>query len=181
MTTMASPTSPAAAAPDFELRSAERVPESYAWPGLDDCPSVESAAGRDAVPVVDLLGDDPVAAVARAAEEWGAFLLVGHGVPAHVAARLEEQVARLFALPAPDKARAGRRPGETSGYGRPPLEQQFSRLMWSEAYSFPAADARGEFRRVWPDGGGDYLRFWYVVTCAALLTSRVICMSRSSC
>lgn len=154
----------AAATPCFEFGSAAGVPETHAWSGVNEYPSVDSDAGRNAVPVVDMrVGPDAArAAVACAAEEWGAFLLVGHGVPADVAARAEEQVARLFALPAHDKARAGRRPGELSGYGRPPLALRFSKLMWSEGYTFPAADVRAEFRRVWPDGGDDYLRFWYV-------------------
>ena len=151
------PSPPAAAAPYVELRAAERVPETHAWAaGPDDGhPSVE-AVGCDAVPVVDMGRPGAARAVARAAEEWGAFLLVGHGVPA----RVEEQVARLFALPAPDKARAGRRPGEASGYGYPPA-LHLPKRMWSEGYTFPAAAVRDEFRRVWPDGGDEYLRFWY--------------------
>ncbi|CAL5096817.1 unnamed protein product [Urochloa decumbens] len=164
------PTSPAAAAAGyFEFRSAEHVPETHEWPGLHDHPSVDAVAvaGRDdAVPVVDLGGGDPAAvarALARAAEEWGAFLLVGHGVPAGVAARMEEQIARLFALPAADKDRAGRRPGEMNGYGRPPYALRFSRLMWSEGYTFATATIRDEFRRVWLDGGNDYLRFCEVM------------------
>ena len=155
------PSPPAAAAPYVELRSAERVPETHAWAaGPDDGhPSVE-AVGCDAVPVVDMGRPGAARAVARAAEEWGAFLLVGHGVPARVAAAVEEQVARLFALPAPEKARAGRRPGEASGYGYPPA-LHLPKRMWSEGYTFPAAAVRDEFRRVWPDGGDEYLRFWY--------------------
>ncbi|PAN17522.1 hypothetical protein PAHAL_3G138000 [Panicum hallii] len=153
------PTPPAAAAPYVELRSAERVPDTHAWPaGPDDHhPSVE-AVGRDAVPVVDVGDPGAARAVARAAEEWGAFLLVGHGVPARVTAGVEEQVARLFALPAPEKARAGRRPGEASGYGYPPA-LHLPKRMWSEGYTFPAAAVRAEFRRVWPEGGDEYLRF----------------------
>ncbi|CAL4910102.1 unnamed protein product [Urochloa decumbens] len=164
------PISPAAATAYFEFRSAEHVPETHEWPGLHDHPSVDAvaAAGRDdAVPVVDLGGGgDPAAvarALARAAEEWGAFLLVGHGVPEGVAARMEEQIARLFALPAADKDRAARRPGEMNGYGRPPYALRFSRLMWSEGYTFAAATIRDEFRRVWLDGGDDYLRFCEVM------------------
>jgi len=134
-----SASTPAAASGLFELGSAAGVPETHAWPGVNEYPSVESA-GRDAVPVVDMgsMGgpdDDAARAAARAAEEWGAFLLVGHGVPRGVAARAEEQVARLFALPAPDKARAEHRLGgevAAGGYGRPPLALRFSKLMWSE-------------------------------------------------
>ncbi|XP_066363630.1 gibberellin 3-beta-dioxygenase 2-like [Miscanthus floridulus] len=163
-----SASTPTAASGLFELGSAAGVPETHAWPGVNEHPSVESA-GRDAVPVVDMgtggpPEDDVARAVARAAEEWGVFLLVGHGVPRGVAAHAEEQVARLFALPAPDKACAGRRLGEeaaAAGYGRLPLAFRFSKLMWSEGYTFPAAAVRDEFRRVWPDGGGDYLRFCF--------------------
>lgn len=126
--------------------------------------------------------DAGVGARRRRVGHWGVlFLLVGHGVPREVAARAEEQVARLFALPAPDKARAGRRPGEptATGYGRPPLTLRFSKLMWSEGYTFRAATVREEFRRVWPDGGDDYLRFWYVrAPCHVLVLS---CLVPSSC
>jgi gibberellin 3-beta-dioxygenase len=178
MTTTSPPAAAAAAPCCFELRSAERVPETHAWPGIDDHPTVEAAAGRDAVPVVDLGGDDPDvarAAVARAAEEWGAFLLVGHGVDAGVAARVEEQVARLFALPAAFKARAGRRPGEFNGYGRAPrLNNSDEHYMWSEGYTFPAAAVRAELLRVWPDAGDDYRRFWYV-TCFLHCVCDVVC------
>jgi gibberellin 3beta-dioxygenase len=166
----------------FDLGSAAGVPETHAWPGVNEYPSVESA-GRDVVPVVDMgvACPDATRALARAADEWGVFLLVGHGVPREVAARAEEQVARLFVLPAPDKARAGRRPGEptATGYGRPPLALRFSKLMWSEGYTFRAATVREEFRRVWPDGGDDYLRFWYVrAPCHVLVLS---CLVPSSC
>ncbi|KAL6607746.1 hypothetical protein ACP70R_040809 [Stipagrostis hirtigluma subsp. patula] len=155
---LSSTTTSAAADPYFDLRTAERVPETHDWAGQHDRPVV---AGRDddAVPVVDM-GDPGVArAVARAAEEWGGFLLVGHGVPGELMARVLEQAARLFARPAPEKARAGRRPGEAHGYGVQPYALRFSKLMWSEGYTFPAAAARSEFRRLWPDAGDDYLRF----------------------
>ncbi|KAL6897880.1 hypothetical protein ACP4OV_006839 [Aristida adscensionis] len=166
--TMPSP----AAAPYFEFRSADRVPETHVWAGPHDYPVVppppSSAAGLDdaAVPVVDMSrGGAPAvaAAVARAAEEWGGFLLVGHGVPAAAVERAQEEIARLFGRPAPEKTRAGRRPGESAGYGVPPYALHFPRLMWSEGYTFPAAAVRDEFRRVWPDGGDDYHRFCTVM------------------
>ena len=72
----------------FDFRAARRVPESHAWPGLHDHPFVDGGApGPDSVPVVDLgaAEADPAAAVARAAVQWGAFLLTGHGVPGRAA------------------------------------------------------------------------------------------------
>ncbi|GJM94771.1 hypothetical protein PR202_ga11448 [Eleusine coracana subsp. coracana] len=161
---MPSSTSPAAA-PYFEFRTADRVPETHVWSGPHNYPTVEATGRDDAVPVVDM-SDDPAAvarAVARAAREWGGFLLVGHGVPAEVVARAQEQIARLFARPAPEKTRAARGPRDSGGYGVPPYALHFDRLMWSEGYTFPAAAVRHEFRRVWPDAGDEYERFCEVM------------------
>ncbi|TVU17226.1 hypothetical protein EJB05_33245, partial [Eragrostis curvula] len=118
-----------------------------------DHPTVE-AAGRDAVPVVDMRDPDAAQAVARAAEEWGAFLLVGHGVPAEMVARMEEQVTLLFERPAPEKTRVERRPGDAYGY---------QKRIGSQGYTLPATAIRSEFRRVWLDGGDDYDRFCEVM------------------
>uniref|UniRef100_A0A0D9WDE4 Fe2OG dioxygenase domain-containing protein n=1 Tax=Leersia perrieri TaxID=77586 RepID=A0A0D9WDE4_9ORYZ len=155
-----SPTSPlaadtnaaAASATYFDFRAAQRVPESHAWTGLhehekDAAPVVND---DDAVPVVDMRDGDAAAAdaAARAAEEWGGFLLVGHGVDGEVLERAEAQAARLFALPAPEKARAARTPATA-----------YPKRMWAEGYTFTPAAVRDEFRRVWPDAGDDYHRF----------------------
>ncbi|EAY72759.1 hypothetical protein EE612_000582 [Oryza sativa] len=145
----------------FDFRAARRVPETHAWPGLDDHPVVDGGGGggEDAVPVVDVRAGDAAARVARAAEQWGAFLLVGHGVPAALLSRVEERVARVFSLPASEKMRAVRGPGEPCGYGSPPISSFFSKLMWSEGYTFSPSSLRSELRRLWPKSGDDYLLF----------------------
>jgi gibberellin 3beta-dioxygenase len=149
----------------FDFREARRVPESHAWPGLHDHPVVDGSCGGgpDAVPVVDMR--DPAGAVAgavaRAAEQWGAFLLTGHGVPPDLLARVEDRVARMFALPAADKMRAARGPGDASGYGSPPISSFFSKSMWSEGYTFSPANPRADLRKLWPKAGDDYDGFWY--------------------
>ena len=149
------------AAATFNFLTANCVPESHVWTEQKDYPVVSESAGHDTVPVVDMADQDgAIAVVARAAEEWGGFLLVGHGVPIELLARAEEQINRLFALPALEKARAAR--GKGYGYGVPPYALCFSKSMWSEGNTSSTADVRSEFRRVWPDGGEDYLRFWYV-------------------
>ena len=150
----------------FDFRAARRVPESHAWPGLHDHPVVDGGApGPDAVPVVDLGAVDPAAAVARAAEQWGAFLLTGHGVPAELLARVEDRIATMFALPADDKMRAVRGPGDACGYGSPPISSFFSKCMWSEGYTFSPANLRADLRKLWPKAGDDYTSFWYVRAC----------------
>ncbi|XP_062181395.1 gibberellin 3-beta-dioxygenase 2-like [Phragmites australis] len=144
----------------FDFRAARRVPESHAWPGLHDHPVVDGGApGPDAVPMVDMRDPDAVARVARAAEQWGAFLLSGHGVPAELLARVEETIARMFALPAADKMRAVRRPGDACGYGSPPISSFFSKCMWSEGYTFSPASLRANLRKLWPKAGDDYANF----------------------
>ncbi|KAM0860434.1 hypothetical protein ACQ4PT_046561 [Festuca glaucescens] len=147
----------------FDFLTVNRVPESHVWTEQKDYPVVPESAGHDAVPVVDMddATDSAIAAIARVAEEWGGFLLVGHGVPIELMARVEEQIKRLFARPAPEKERAARSEGFKNGYGVPPYELYFSKLMWSEGYTFSAADVRSEFRRIWPDGRDDYRHFWY--------------------
>ncbi|CAM0908307.1 unnamed protein product [Alopecurus aequalis] len=146
----------------LDFLAAKHVPESHVWTETKEYPVVSGSAGagHDAVPVVDLAdaSDGAIAAVARAAEEWGGFLLVGHGVPADLMGRVVEQITRMFARPAPEKERAARGRGVTNGYGDPP-KLYFSKRMWSEGYTSAAADVRSEFRRVWRDGGDDYQRF----------------------
>ncbi|RLN23307.1 gibberellin 3-beta-dioxygenase 2-2-like [Panicum miliaceum] len=148
----------------FDFRAARRVPESHAWPGLHDHPVVDGGGTPgtpDAVPVVDLRdpGAAVVARVARAAEQWGAFLLTGHGVPAELLARVEDRIACMFALPAADKMRAVRGPGDACGYGSPPISSFFSKCMWSEGYTFSPASLRGDLRKLWPKAGDDYASF----------------------
>ncbi|KAG8045865.1 hypothetical protein GUJ93_ZPchr0008g12676 [Zizania palustris] len=147
----------------FDFRAARRVPETHAWPGLHEHPVVDgggAAAGTgDAVPVVDVRAPDAAARVARAAEQWGAFLVTGHGVPASLLARVEERIARMFALPAAEKMRAVRAPGEACGYGSPPISSSFSKRMWSEGYTFSPVSLRSDLRRLWPKAGDDYRLF----------------------
>jgi gibberellin 3beta-dioxygenase len=151
----------------FDFRAARRVPESHAWPGLHTHPVVDGGApagGHDAVPVVDMRDDaDATAAgVARAAEQWGAFLLTGHGVRPDLLARVEARVANVFAMPASEKMRAVRGPGDKCGYGSPPISSFFSKSMWSEGYTFSPANLRADLRKLWPKAGDDYASFWYV-------------------
>nr|QEO75253.1 gibberellin 3-oxidase 2 [Lolium arundinaceum] len=149
----------------FDFRAARRVPETHAWPGLHDHPVVDGGAGvgEDAVPVVDMRDPGAAEAVARAAEQWGAFLLQGHGVPRELLARVEARIAGMFALPATEKMRAVRRPGDSCGYGSPPISSFFAKSMWSEGYTFSPANLRSDLRRLWPKQGHDYRLFCEVM------------------
>ncbi|KAG8053211.1 hypothetical protein GUJ93_ZPchr0001g29570 [Zizania palustris] len=145
----------------FDFRAARRVPETHAWAGLHEHPVVDGGeeGTEDAVPVVDVGAAGAAARVARAAETWGAFLMTGHGVPETLLARVEERIARMFALPAAQKMRAVRAPGEACGYGSPPISSFFSKCMWSEGYTFSPVSLRSDLRRLWPKTGHDYRLF----------------------
>lgn len=150
----------------FDFRAARRVPETHAWPGLHDHPVVDgggTGGGPDAVPVVDMRDPCAAEAVALAAQDWGAFLLEGHGVPLELLARVEAAIAGMFALPASEKMRAVRRPGDSCGYGSPPISSFFSKCMWSEGYTFSPANLRSDLRKLWPKAGHDYRHFCAVM------------------
>ncbi|KAM0860432.1 hypothetical protein ACQ4PT_046559 [Festuca glaucescens] len=151
------------AATTFDFLAVKCVPESYVWTEQKDYPVVPESARHDVVPVIDMADgtDSAIAAVERAVEEWGGFLLVGHNVPIELLVRVEEQIKCLLARPAPEKERAARSGGFKNGYGVPPYAPYFSKLMWSEGYTFSAADVRSEFRRIWPNDGNEYMHFCY--------------------
>ncbi|VAH53834.1 unnamed protein product [Triticum turgidum subsp. durum] len=145
----------------FDLGAARQVPETHAWEGLHEHPVVDGGvgAGEDAVPVVDMQDPHAAEAVARASEQWGAFLLQGHGVPRELLARVEAGIAGMFALPKTDKMRAARQGGDPYGYGLPHIALYFSKTMWSEGYSLSPTNLRPELRKIWPDAGHDYSQF----------------------
>ncbi|VAH58240.1 gibberellin 3-beta-dioxygenase 2-1 [Triticum urartu] len=150
----------------FDFRAARRVPETHAWPGLHDHPVVDGSGaggGPDAVPVVDMRDPCAAEAVALAAQDWGAFLLEGHGVPLELLAGVEAAIGGMFALPASEKMRAVRRPGDSCGYGSPPISSFFSKCMWSEGYTFSPANLRSDLRKLWPKAGHDYRHFCAVM------------------
>jgi len=78
---------------------------------------------------------------------------------------VEDRIATMFALPADDKMRAVRGPGDACGYGSPPISSFFSKCMWSEGYTFSPANLRADLRKLWPKAGDDYTSFWYVRAC----------------
>ncbi|KAF7012051.1 hypothetical protein CFC21_026287 [Triticum aestivum] len=145
----------------FDFGAARQVPETHMWEGLYEHPVVDGGvrAGEDAVPVVDMQDPRAAEAVARASEQWGVFLLEGHGIPSELLARVEAGIAGMFALPTPEKMRAERQDGEPYGYGLPHIASYSSKATWSEGYTLSPASLRAELRRVWPDAGEDYRHF----------------------
>ncbi|XBI59813.1 hypothetical protein VPH35_040823 [Triticum aestivum] len=145
----------------FDFGAARQVPETHTWEGLYEHPLVDGGVGaaEDAVPVVDLRDPHAAEAVARASEQWGTFLLEGHGIPSELLARVEAGIASMFALPASEKMRAARQDGQSHGYGLPPIASYFPKTTRSEGYTLSPANLRAELRKMWPDAGEDYRHF----------------------
>ncbi|VAH38454.1 unnamed protein product [Triticum turgidum subsp. durum] len=145
----------------FDFGAARQVPETHTWEGLYEHPLVDGGVGaaEDAVPVVDLRDPHAAEAVARASEQWGTFLLEGHGIPSELLARVEARIVSVFALPASEKMRAARQDGQSHGYGLPPIASYFPKTTWSEGYTMSPANLRAELRKIWPDAGEDYRHF----------------------
>lgn len=148
----------------FDLGEARQVSETQAWVGLHEHPVVDGGvgAGDHAVPVVDMRNPRATEAVAHASKKWGAFLLLGHGMPRDLMERVEAGIAGMFALPKSEKMRAARQDGDPVGYGLPHVATYCSKTMWSEGYTRNPANLRAELRKIWPDAGHDYSHFWYV-------------------
>ncbi|URD97586.1 gibberellin 3-beta-dioxygenase [Musa troglodytarum] len=130
----------------LELESVREVPDSHAWPALDDHPTV-----YEPVPVVDLAGPDAsVAHLARVCESWGAFQVTGHGIRSDLLERLESETRRLFALPMDQKLKAARPSNGISGYGLARISCFFSKLMWSEGFTISGSPLDHALK-LWPD------------------------------
>lgn len=143
---------------DFDSASPAAVPESHDWSHSGGgFPTIESP--EVSLPTVDLSDPEAGPAIAAACEEWGAFLLTGHGVPAALTAAAEAETRRLFSLPAHRKIRALRAPGGATGYGTARITPFFPKHMWHEGFTIIGSPQR-HATELWPLGTCSQ-RFWY--------------------
>ncbi|KAB2634158.1 gibberellin 3-beta-dioxygenase 1-like [Pyrus ussuriensis x Pyrus communis] len=89
------------------LKSARVVPDAYEGNSVNVALDQHPSQDPDSVPVVNL--NDPNA--------WGAFQLTYHGIPQSLVHDMESAARSLFSLPAHQKLKAARSPGQMSGYG----------------------------------------------------------------
>jgi isopenicillin N synthase-like dioxygenase len=118
-------------------------------------PTVTEATG---IPLIDLsAGVDALAAeVGAASQEWGFFVVVGHGVPAETVERAVEAQRAFYALPAELKDAVRRSEAEPLGY----YESEHTKNVrdWKEVFDLiprktPLVMADGElvFENKWPE------------------------------
>ena len=60
------------------------------------------------LPIINLLNkSEAMKEMVRACEEYGFFKVINHGVPQEIISQVEEEAAGFFAMPGPEKMRAG--------------------------------------------------------------------------
>ncbi|KAM0933394.1 putative gibberellin 3-beta-dioxygenase [Dioscorea sansibarensis] len=145
----------------FEFETVREVPESHAWPSLDDHPSGE-ATGHDKLPLISLANsdDDNTKLLLRhACQHFGVFYVTGHGISTNLLSELELQSRRLFSLPTDQKLKAARPPDGVSGYGLARISSFFSKLMWYEGFTI-SGSVLHHARQLFPD---EYFRFCQII------------------
>ncbi|BBN03433.1 protein MpDOXC10 [Marchantia polymorpha subsp. ruderalis] len=99
------------------------------------------------IPVIDLApigsGDEEgirkvIREVGNAAEEWGFFQVVNHGVPASVIDNLEEQAIAFFTLPLEEKKKINRTFEQPMGYYNEELTKNYR--DWKEVFDYLVRD-----------------------------------------
>ncbi|KAI3706320.1 hypothetical protein L6452_23973 [Arctium lappa] len=86
----------------------DTLPHQYIQPPHErfDTTTNEEASPNDCIPVINMSnwGDPKVAeAICDAAQKWGFFPIVNHGVPIHVLEDVEDATHQFYKLPAQEK------------------------------------------------------------------------------
>ncbi|KAJ4952796.1 hypothetical protein NE237_029628 [Protea cynaroides] len=138
----------------LDLGSLGEVPESHAWPPLDNYSS-----SVEPVPVIDLTDPEAVKLVGHACRTWGVFQVTNHGISMRLLKDVESESWRLFSLPPQQKLKAARSPDGISGYGLARISSFFPKLMWSEGFTIVESPVE-HARQLWPQ---DYSNFCAVM------------------
>ncbi|PON57958.1 Gibberellin-3 oxidase [Parasponia andersonii] len=132
----------------LDFGSTPTVPESHVWPHSDGFSSADISGD---LPVVDMRDPDAAELMGRACETWGAFQLMGHGIPMKLIEEVELEARRLFGLPAEQKLKALRSPGGATGYGVARITPFFTKYMWHEGFTIMGSPI-DHARELWPHG-----------------------------
>ncbi|KAK8966237.1 Flavonol synthase/flavanone 3-hydroxylase [Platanthera guangdongensis] len=104
------------------------------------------------IPVADLgggKGEGAMEAVVKAAEEWGIFQVVNHGIPAKAVKELQRVGSEFFELPQAEKEKYAMKEGKIEGYGTKLQKEVKGKKAWVDFL----------FHNVWPPASID-LAVW---------------------
>lgn len=134
-----------------------RLPAQYIQPPENRRapPSSSSpVAAAPSVPVVDLSSPAAAAAVRAACADWGAFHVVGHGVPAELLDGVRGAGLAFFRAPMEDKLRFAcdtARGAAAEGYGSRMLANDDSVLDWRDYLDHHTLPVSRRDPAHWPD------------------------------
>ncbi|XP_048332223.2 gibberellin 3-beta-dioxygenase 1 [Ziziphus jujuba] len=147
----------------IDFSSAQTLPDSHAWSQSDGFSSGSSSVFPDtpaddrlfSIPLIDLMNPNASDLICQACESWGAFQLIGHGIPSKLIEEVDSESRRLFALPSEQKLKTLRSPGGAAGYGIARISPFFPKYMWHEGFTI-LGSSKDHAKELWPH---DYERF----------------------
>lgn len=129
------------------------LPKQYIQP-LEERIDLTKVLNKESIPVIDMSKlDDPSVAdqIADAAEKWGFFQIVNHGVPIDVLENVKEATRAFFQLPAEEKIKFSQENSLTKNvrFGTSFIPKAEKALEWKDYLSlFYVSDE--ESSRFWP-------------------------------
>ncbi|XP_020573284.1 flavonol synthase/flavanone 3-hydroxylase [Phalaenopsis equestris] len=111
------------------------------------------------IPVVDMGGGDEektAEEVAVAAEEWGIFQVVNHGVPVATVAALQRAGREFFELPQEEKEKYAMKEGRMEGYGTKLQKELAGKKAWVDFLFHNVWPPASVDFSVWPENPPDY-------------------------
>ncbi|KAJ0714071.1 putative oxoglutarate/iron-dependent dioxygenase, non-heme dioxygenase domain-containing protein [Helianthus annuus] len=130
------------------------LPHQYIQPPQERFDTSLEDATHDSIPLIDMSRcDDPkvAEAVCNAAQKWGFFQIINHGVPIHVLENVKEATHGFFGLPAEEKNKYSKEHSVTNNvrYGTSFTPEAEKALEWKDYLSlFYVSD--DEAASCWP-------------------------------
>ena|ERR1044072_7314435 len=115
------------------------LPKQYIQP-LEERTSMIQVAPQESIPIIDMSNwDDPKVgdAICDAAEKWGFFQIINHGVPLQVLENVKDATYRFFELPAEEKVKCSKEnsPSNHVRYGSSFSPDAEKALEWKDYLS----------------------------------------------
>ncbi|KAI3822925.1 hypothetical protein L1987_10526 [Smallanthus sonchifolius] len=130
------------------------LPPQYIQPPQERFDISNEELNKDSIPVIDLSNwDDPkvAKAVCDAAQKWGFFQIINHGVPIHVLEDVKDATHKFYALPAEEKQKYSKEQSVTNHvrFGTSFTPEAEKALEWKDYLSlFFVSD--DEAASLWP-------------------------------